>query len=198
MFGFYKIATASPKLKIANPKANVQEIINLTTQANIQNASIILFPELTLIGYSVGDLVFQAALLKQQEEALQKFLNKSYQLNIIAVLGYVFKHNNRLYNTAVVVKNGVILGIVPKSFIPNKQEFYEARYFNSGSDIKNCKVTLLNQEVDFGVDLIFSDDKEMFFGVEICEDLWAVTPPSNQMVANLRQSYRILIVCLCS
>ncbi len=184
MFGFYRVATASPKLSIANPKENIEEILKLSKEANSKSASIILFPELSIIGYSVGDLIFNSALLKTQEDALDYLLKESKKLNIIIVLGYALKYNNRLYNCALILKNGSILGAIPKSYIPNKQEFYEGRYFNSGKDIKNRVITILNQEIPFGVDLIFSDNKELFFGVEICEDLWVVTPPSNQLAQN--------------
>ena len=184
MLGFYKIATSCPKLTLANPKANAKEIIALTKEANSQEATIILFPELALIGYSVGDLIFQSRLLDSQFKALEEILEASKSLNIISVMGIALSYYSRLYNCAVVIQNGKILGVVPKTYLPCKQEFYEARHFNSGKDIKNSKVTILSQEVPFGVDLLFSDSKYMLFGIEICEDLWAVTPPSNNLTSS--------------
>ncbi len=182
MFGFYNIAVASSNLKLANPIENAKEIINLTKKAN--SASIILFPELSLIGYSAGDLFFQNSLYTAQEEALNLILNETKELDTIIVLGVALKFFNRLYNCAIVLQSGKILGAVPKSYIPNKQEFYELRHFNSGKDIVKEKINILNFEVPFGVDLLFSDNKDMLFGIEICEDLWAVTPPSNHMASN--------------
>jgi len=184
MFGFYKIATVAPKLTLANPKDNVKEVIKLSKEANLKEASIILFPELTLIGYSVGDLIFQSKLLNSQLDALQELLESSKEINSIIVVGVALTIYGRLYNCAVVLKSGNILGVIPKSYLPSKQEFYESRHFISGRDIIKEKITLLNQEVPFGVDLLFSDNNNLCFGVEICEDLWAVTPPSNHMASN--------------
>jgi len=184
MLGFYKIATSCPKLTLANPKTNAKEIIALAKKANSQEATIILFPELALIGYSVGDLIFQSKLLDSQLKALEEILEASKSLNIISVMGIALSYYSRLYNCAVVIQNGKILGVVPKTYLPNKQEFYEARHFNSGIEIRNAKVTILNQDIPFGVDLLFSDSKNMLFGIEICEDLWAVTPPSNNLASS--------------
>ena len=199
MFGFYRVAAISPKLTLANPKANAKEIIDLIQKANKNEAAIALFSELTLTGYSVGDLFFQSRLYEAQLEALQEILKATEELNIISVLGIALKFNNRLYNCAIVIKSGKILGVVPKSFIPNKQEFYELRHFVSGADIKEQFIEIAGQIVDFGVDLLFSDGKDLVFGVEICEDLWATTPPSNaiaeagaNLILNLSASNEIV------
>ena len=199
MFGFYRVATISPKLSLANPKANAKEIITLIKEANSKDTSIALFSELTLTGYTVGDLFFQSRLYNAQMDTLQDILEASKGLKIISVLGLVLKFKNRLYNTAVVIQNGKILGVVPKSFIPNKQEFYEQRDFVSGADIKEEFIEIAGQIVDFGVDLLFSDGKELTFGIEICEDLWATTPPSNaqaeggaNLILNLSASNEII------
>ncbi len=181
MFGFYRIATISPKLFLSHPKANAKEIILCMQEANKNQASIALFSELTLTGYSVGDLFFQTRLYNAQLDALQEILEASKELNIINILGLALRFKNRLYNCAVVIQKGEILGVVPKSFIPNKQEFYEKRHFVSGADIKEQYITLCNQDTPFGADLLFSDDENLCFGVEICEDLWATTPPSNKL-----------------
>ncbi len=183
MFNFYKIAAVSPKLKLANPEANAQEIISLAKKAEDNKAAIALFPELTLTGYTAGDLFFQQTLLNAQYEALKKILNKTKTLKIVIVLGFALRYRNRLYNCAAVLQNGAVLGIVPKSYIPNKQEFYELRHFVSGKEIKNTKITLLEKEVPFGTDLLFANGL-LKFGIEICEDLWAVTPPSNFLASN--------------
>ncbi len=209
MFGFYRVATVAPKLFLANPLKNVDEIISSLESCEDKNVSIANFGELTLIGYSVGDLIFNTSLLNAQDLALKSILEYSRNVNIIFTIGYALKYKSRLYNTALVIKNGEILGVVPKTYIPNKQEFYEARYFSSGRDIKNEVVNILSQDVPFGIDLLFSDSDVLTFGVEICEDLWAVTPPSNilaQSGANLilnlsasneiigKDSYRVSLV----
>ncbi len=184
MFGFYNIAVAAPKLTLANPYKNLKSILELVADASKNRASVLLLSELTLIGYSVGDILFQQSLLRSQKEALLELCKQTKDIDTIIVVGYAMLHNNRLYNTAIVLQDGKILGIVPKSFIPNKQEFYELRYFVSGKELTNSYTNHFGDSVPFGVDLLFSDNSGMKFGIEICEDLWAVTPPSNQMVAN--------------
>jgi len=184
MHGFYRVASAVNQTTVANPKKNAMEILPLLNQAYCQNVSVILFPELTLTGYTASDLFFNQRLLEEQNSSLQSILKASKEISTIAILGMVLRHQNRLYNTAVVIQNGEILGIVPKTYIPNKQEFYEKRQFISGREIRETTTTLFEEEIPFGVDLLFSDGKEMTFGIEICEDLWAVTPPSNQMSIN--------------
>jgi len=184
MHGFYRVASAVNRTTVANTKENAIEILKLLNQAHKEHCSIILFPELTLTGYTASDLFLNQTLLKHQNHMLHSILESTQDISTIAIIGIALLHNNRLYNTAVVIQKGKILGIVPKSYLPNKKEFYEKRQFISGRYIKNSSTTLLGQEVPFGVDLLFTDHKELVFGVEICEDLWAVTPPSNQMAIN--------------
>ena len=183
MFNIYKVASIAPKLYLANPQKNAQEIVKLAKEANSNSAAIALFPELSLTGYSVGDLFFQSSLYNAQLDALKYILKESKELNIVLVLGVALKYKNRLYNVALILQNGNILGAVPKSFIPNKQEFYELRHFVSGKDIKDSKIEILDSKVPFGVDLLFKKDL-LTFGVEICEDLWAITPPSNSLASS--------------
>jgi len=199
MFGFYKIAVASIKLALGNPRENAKEIINIAREADSKSAAIVLFPELTLIGYSVGDLIFQASLLNEQNKAIDDILNATKKFNVIIVFGVALKFKDRLYNCALISKNGKILAVIPKSFIPNRQEYYEARYFNSGKDIKEQFIEINGSVVDFGVDILFSDSDNLTFGIEICEDLWATTPPSNaqaeagaNLILNLSASNEII------
>ena len=184
MHGFYRVASAVNRTIVANPTKNSIEILSLLNQAHHQDTSVVLFPELTLTGYTASDLFFNQTLLEQQNHALSSILEKTKDISTIAIIGIVLFQQNRLYNSAIIIQNGDILGIVPKSYIPNKKEFYEKRQFISGRNITNRTITLLEKEVPFGVDLLFSDNKELTFGVEICEDLWAITPPSNQMSIN--------------
>ena len=184
MHGFYRVASAVNQTTVANPKKNAIAILPLLNQAYHRNVSVVLFPELTLTGYTASDIFFNQTLLEKQNDALASILKVSENISTIAILGIVLLHNNRLYNTAIVIQNGDILAVIPKSYIPNKKEFYEKRHFISGRDIKNETTNILGKQVPFGVDLLFCDNKEMTFGVEICEDLWAITPPSNQMSIN--------------
>jgi len=184
MHGFYRVTSAVNQTLIANPKKNATTIVTLLKQAHCQNSAVILFPELTLTGYTASDLFFNQNLLYEQNKALQSILKESENISSIAILGAVVLYQNRLYNSAMIVQKGKLLGIVPKSYIPNKKEFYEKRHFVSGLNIKDKTLSFLGQEVPFGTDLLFSDNQEMTFGVEICEDLWAITPPSNQMSIN--------------
>ena len=184
MHGFYRVASAVNQTTVANPEKNAIAILPLLNQAYHKDVSVVLFPELTLTGYTASDIFCNQTLLEKQNNALQSILKVSKNISTIAILGIVLLHNNRLYNTAVVIQNGDILAVVPKSYIPNKKEFYEKRHFISGRDIRNEMTTLLGQTIPFGVDLLFFDNKEMTFGIEICEDLWAITPPSNQMSIN--------------
>lgn len=184
MYGFHRVASAVNQTVVANPQANAHEILKLLTQAYEQEVAIVVFPELTLTGYTASDLFLNQTLLQRQDEALQEILRQSKNISTIAIIGFALLHNHRLYNTAIIFQNGEILGSVPKSYLPNKKEFYEKRQFTSGIHIQNQTTTLLNQEVPFGTDLLFKSSNEILFGVEICEDLWAITPPSNQMATN--------------
>jgi len=184
MYGFYRVASAVNLTTIANPNKNAYEIIKLIKESYQKDVSIVIFPELTLIGYTASDLFFNQLLLKKQNTILKKLLEDSRDISTISIIGIALIYKNRLYNSAVVFQNGIILGIVPKTFLPNKKEFYEKRQFVSGKDIQDKTIDFLGQKVPFGVDLLFSNGEELTFGVEICEDLWAVTPPSNQMATS--------------
>ena len=184
MYGFYRIAASVPKVQIANASYNIEEIINIYEQENKNESSIILFPELCITGYTAGDLFLNQNLLDSQNKALKILLDKSKTISSIAIVGIVVSFEHRLYNCAAVIQNGKILGIVPKSYLPNKNEFYEKRYFQSGINLKAKTLKLFEEEIPFGVDLLFSDENDITFGIEICEDLWSILPPSNQMAIN--------------
>ncbi|CAA6812273.1 MAG: NAD synthetase (EC / Glutamine amidotransferase chain of NAD synthetase, partial [uncultured Sulfurovum sp.] len=184
MHGFHRVASAVNKTVVANPQENAVEILKLLGQAYTEDVAIVVFPELTLTGYTASDLFLNQTLIQKQYDTLESLLAASKDIPTIAILGFALLHNNRLYNTAIVFQSGEILGVVPKSFLPNKKEFYDKRQFNTGIDIQNESINLFKQEVPFGTDLLFKGHDEILFGVEICEDLWAITPPSNQMAAN--------------
>ncbi|MCW8822405.1 MAG: NAD(+) synthase, partial [Sulfurovum sp.] len=184
MYGYYRVASAVHKTTVANPAKNAEEVIKLIQEAHTKEVSVVVFPELTLTGYTASDLLLNQTLIASQDEALEYILKNIEKLNTIAIVGIAVLEADRLYNCAVVVQHGKILGIVPKTYLPNKKEFYDKRQFVSGRDIVRTSTELLGTEVPFGVDLLFTDSKDMTFGVEICEDLWAVTPPSNHMASN--------------
>ena len=184
MYGFHRVASAINRTTVANPQKNSIELLKLLQEAYQQDVSVVVFPELTLTGYTASDLFLNQTLLKEQNEALSSILKNTQEISTIAILGISLLYQNRLYNCATIIQNGKLLGVIPKSYLPNKKEFYEQRQFNSGMDIQNETVQLLNQEVPFGTDLLFQGENELLFGVEVCEDLWAITPPSNQMAAN--------------
>jgi len=181
MYGFYRVASAVNKTTVANPKANADEVLELINSAFNSDISVIVFPELTLTSYSAGDLFFQDRLHNAQNKALEFILNSTKNISTIAIIGIVVFYKNRLYNCGVVIQSGEILGVIPKSYIPNNKEFYEKRQFNSGKNIINSTINYLNRDIPFGTDLLFKYN-DMLFGIEVCEDLWAVTPPSNRLI----------------
>ena len=199
MHGYYRVASAMANTVVANPTKNAVEILTLIQQAHSQEVSLIVFGELTLTGYTASDLLLNHRLIESQNTALISLLEKTKNINTIAIIGIALLHQDRLYNCGVVMQSGKILGLVPKSYLPNKKEFYEKRHFCSGRDIQQTTITFLGQSVPFGVDLLFGDDSLLTFGVEICEDLWAITPPSNTMassganvIANLSASNELI------
>ncbi len=184
MHGFYRVAAAVNRTVVASPTKNATEILSLIRKAHSDGVSVMVFPELCLTSYTAHDLLLDQTLLSAQNDALLGLLQETRTTLTVVIVGISVLEADRLYNCAAVIRQGKILGIIPKSYIPNKKEFYEKRQFVSGRDVVRSSVDLLDQEVPFGVDLLFSDGKDMTFGVEICEDLWAITPPSNHMASN--------------
>lgn len=184
MFGYYRVAAAVNKTVVGNPAKNAEEILTLIHEAHNQEVSVIVFPELTLTGYTASDLLLNQTLIASQNESMAYILKNIEHINTIAILGVAVFEADRLYNCAVVLQNGKVLGVIPKSYLPNKKEFYEKRQFTTGRDITRTTTDILGEEVPFGVDLLFTDKADMTFGIELCEDLWAVTPPSNHMASN--------------
>ena len=176
--GFVKVAAATPLVRVADCKANAEAINRMTAEAVERGASIVVFPELSITGYTCGDLFLQSRLLEAGDEALAQLLVTPYP--IVSIVGMPIYYKNNLYNCAVVIANGKIQGIVPKSYIPNYSEFYESRWFTEGRDIRNTEITICGERVRFGADLLFKVHG-VRFGVEICEDLWVPAPPSSDM-----------------
>lgn len=200
-FGFIRVGAIVNKLVLANPLENVKEIIKEIKKANKLGVSIVVTPELSLTGYTCGDLFLQDKLLNDSEKALEEVLEKTKNIDIISILGMPIKHDNQLFNCAIVISKGKILGIIPKTYIPNYQEFYEARWFSSSKDLKSYNIKILGQTVPITTNILFQDKslKEASFAIEICEDLWTVNPPSNNhalagatMIFNLSSSNELI------
>ena len=185
-YGFVRVGAIVNKLVLASPVDNAKEIINMLKKACGEGVSIVTTPELALTGYTCGDLFLHDELINKSEEALRIILEETKDLDIISIIGMPVRCNNQLLNCAVVISKGDILGIVPKSYIPNYSEFYEKRWFTSSFDLNNSEVRLLGQIVPISTKLLFRDKekREINFAIEICEDLWAVNPPSNNHALN--------------
>ena len=178
MFGFYRIATAVPQLHVADVRFNTKEIVGLIRRGIENQAAVILFPELTLTGYTCGDLFFQSHLLDESEEAFREIAAACAGTPTIVVVGAPVRFKGRVFNAAAVLQNGAVRGIVPKSFLPNYREFYEKRHFSSGWNIAGACADFAGAAVPFGTDLLFEVNRELVIGIELCEDLWSVIPPS--------------------
>ena len=179
-YGFVKVAAAVPRVKVADCKFNASQIEKEIIIACGRGVEIIVFPELSLTGYTCGDLFAHQLLLENAEMGLLQILNNTRQLEIISILGMPVPLNGMLLNAAVVIQKGRVLGVVPKTYLPNYKEFYEKRWFTSAAQVSERSVRLCGQTVPMGVDLLF-DTVNTTFGIELCEDLWAPVPPSSAL-----------------
>lgn len=200
-YGLVRVAAATPQLHLADPDANVVEICNLAQRAAEQSCSLVVFPELCLTGYSCGDLFFQKILQQRVVEVLFDLEKWTATTDVALVIGLPLTVSGRLFNCAALISGGIIHGLVPKTHLPNTGEFYEQRWFSSARDANCSTVTLQGVDIPFGTDLLFAaaDDPQMIIGVELCEDLWAVQPPSSSqalagasLLLNLSASPEIL------
>ncbi|WP_308502198.1 NAD(+) synthase [uncultured Alistipes sp.] len=182
-FGFLKVAAAIPSLRVADCNGNMERMAALAEEAARHGVEIVAFPELAVTAYTCGDLLLQPTLLDAAEEALARLARATRKLPLAVIVGAPLRHGSTLYNCAVVMSQGKMLGVVPKSYIPNYGEFYEDRWFASGAGITEEQILIDGREVDFGADLTFEINGAEF-GVEICEDLWAPIPPSSQLALN--------------
>ena len=181
MFDFFKVAASTPKIKVADVEYNSQRILECMKEASDNGAGLIVFPELSITGYTCQDLFLQDSLINGAKKALLDIRDESEDINIIAVVGVPLMVNTKLYNCAAVIYKGEILGVVPKSYIPNYSEFYEKRHFTSGIDVE-ADLIIDDEYVDFGTNLLFSVvGTKLKFGIEICEDLWVPNPPSTRL-----------------
>ncbi|WP_375421855.1 NAD(+) synthase, partial [uncultured Sphingomonas sp.] len=180
--GLVRVAAATPVASVGDTAANAEASIALARQADARGVDLVVFPELNLTSYAIDDLHLQAAQQRASEAALLRVAAETAGLAPVLLLGAALVRNGRLYNAAVAIARGRILGVVPKTFLPNYREYYEKRYFASGAGIAGGTIMIGGVEVPFGTDLIFaaSDLPGFVFHAEICEDYWAPTPPSTQ------------------
>lgn len=180
--GFIKVASAIPAVKVADCRFNVQQIESLIAQSEGKGVEVIVFPELSLTGYSCQDLFRGQMLLDEAETAILQLLDFTRKLDIITIVGLPIAVGGVLLNCAVVIQKGLILGVVPKTYLPNYNEFYEKRWFTSARDINPSQLRFAGNVINISSEpQLFRTCDGMTFGIEICEDVWAPTPPSNQL-----------------
>ncbi len=181
-YGYIKVAAASFDVSVADVGSNVNQIKALIQQAKNDQVDLVVFPELSLSGYTCGDLFLKEYLIKQCMDGLNQ-ITEDVDETINVVVGLPLVWHNQLYNCAVVINGHTIKGIVPKSYIPNYNEFYESRWFASGKHIHGQTMDIHGQTIPFGTDLLFRCD-ELIYGIEICEDLWVSCPMGHYACAN--------------
>jgi NAD+ synthase (glutamine-hydrolysing) len=180
--GFARIAACTGHAAIADPPANAEAVLRQGRRCADEGVAVAIFPELCLSGYSIEDLLLQDSVLDEVEEALQIVVAGSADLMTVLVVGAPLRYRHRVYNCAVVVHRGRILGIAPKSYVPNYREFYERRQIAAGDDERGATIRVGGESVPFGVDLLFAaqDVPGLVLHVEICEDMWVPVPPSAE------------------
>ncbi len=176
--GFLKVAAGVPCIQIVDCDKNAQVIIDLIKQANTQNAEVIALPELCICGYTCADLFTQPYFIQKCENAVNEVIKSTKTVHSLNIIGAPVEVDGRLYNCAIVFQSGKILGIVPKSFLPNYNEFYEARWFSEASNLKSSSIEYCHQTVAIGCELLF-EAGDAVVGIELCEDLWTPIPPSS-------------------
>ncbi len=198
--GFVKVAAITPNVKVADVDYNCQEIVKRIQEAAQKDAKVMVFPELSITGYTCQDLFLQDALLEAAKSGLKTIKNYSRNIDGIIFVGLPLDFNGKLYNVAAAISRGKIKGIVPKIYLPNYSEFYEARHFMSGKDIQTT-IVIDGEEIPFGTNQIFTceDMPSLRIAVELCEDLWVPNPPSvnhclegANVIVNLSASDQII------
>ena len=182
--GFVSVACGTPKLRLADCNYNAEQTFTMMRKAEKAGAKVLVLPELGLTGYSCGDLFYQDTLLRSAEEALSTVLAATRNLEVVTAVGLPLRINNKLYNCAAIIQKGTVLGVVPKTHLPNYGEFYEKRQFAAAPE-ENGTVTLLGKSVPFGNRLVFrcATMPDLALGFEVCEDMWAPCSPSVDLAA---------------
>ncbi len=183
--GYVRVEVVTPDIKVADCIFNTEQICRQIDKAYDAQVSVIVFPEMCITGYTCNDLFLQDTLLSDAQKSLASIAEHTKGRNMVTVVGLPFEYCNKLYNVAAVIKDGVILGLVPKKYIPNYNEFYERRQFTEGFD-KAVKVCIAGQQTYMGSRILFrcSDFEKLVIGVEICEDFWTPLPPSVSHAMN--------------
>jgi NAD+ synthase (glutamine-hydrolysing) len=179
--GFVRLAAGVPHVRVGDPRFNAERTLTLARRAAQEGAALVAFPELGIAAYSADDLFHQDALVTGVEATLAEIVRASAEISPVIVVGAPLRAEQKLFNTAVVIHRGNVLGAVPKSYLPNYREFYEKRYFRAARDALGGSLTVCGEAVPFGPDLLFAseDVQDFVFHVEVCEDLWAPIAPSN-------------------
>ncbi|MGA8848093.1 MAG: nitrilase-related carbon-nitrogen hydrolase, partial [Nocardioides sp.] len=180
--GFARVAACTQPVAIADPATNAARTIEQARHCHDDGVAVAVFPELGLSGYAVDDLFLQDTLLEAVLAGLKEIVEASQDLRPVIVVGAPMLHGNRIYNCAVVIHAGYILGVSPKSYLPTYREFYERRWFAPGDDMAGSSLMFGDHEVPFGPDLIFAaaDLPDLKLHVEVCEDMWVPIPPSAE------------------
>ncbi len=180
--GFARIAACTVPVSLADPQTNADAVLAEARGCHDDSVAVAIFPELVVSGYSIEDLFLQDAVLEGVDTALEQIVAASRDLLPVLVVGAPLAHDNRLFNCAVVVHRGRVLGVAPKSYLPNYREFYERRHFAPGDDQRRSSITVCGVEVPFGPDLLFraQDVPDLVLHVEVCEDMWVPVPPSAE------------------
>ncbi len=180
--GFARVAACTMPVALADPATNAQTVLGLARECHDDGVAVAVFPELCLSGYSIEDLLLQDTLITAVDAAIRTLVEASADLLPVLVVGAPLVHGTRLLNCAVVIKGGRILGVAPKSYLPNYREFYERRHFAPGDDLRGTTVRVAGADVPLGPDLIFAatDLPGLRLHVEICEDMWVPVPPSAE------------------
>jgi NAD+ synthase (glutamine-hydrolysing) len=184
--GFLRIGAAVPELRIADIEFNVSAIISLIKQAVKEKVQVAVFPEMALTGYTIGDLVQQDVLLSQAEKGLGRILEETAGIDMLLAIGMPVALDGKIFNCAVILNSGRILGVIPKAFLPSYREFYEDRWFSPAGDACSDTVDLAGQKAPFGRDILFrlGGESAAVVGVEVCEDLWIPLSPHEYQAAN--------------
>ena len=179
--GFVRVAAATPLASSGDVAFNVDQALALARQAADRGVDLVVYPELNISSYAVDDLHLQDAFLDEVERGLARLCEASAKLSPVLVVGAPLRRNGRLYNTGLAIARGRILGVVPKTFLPNYREYYEKRWFASAIGLEGLKIEVAGQGAPFGPDLVFAaaDLPDFVFHIEICEDYWAPQPPST-------------------
>ena len=181
-YGYVKVASAIPAVRVGDVAYSVEQIENLVIQAEGKGVEVIVFPELSLTGYTCQDLFRQQLLLDRVEQGVMRLMDFTRKLDIIAIVGAPIPVGNLLLNCAVVIQKGHVLGMVPKFYLPNYSEFYEKRWFASAQDLRDMELRYAGNVVNMTADIqLFRTADGVLFGIEICEDVWAPAPPSNKL-----------------